>query len=80
MALVHEASDAAPQALATLLGVHPYFVTAYRKYARSLRPPRLRRSIRILMEYDLKSKGMGQGGQVGEAELTREMIQQLLLD
>jgi hypothetical protein len=32
------------------------------------------------MEYDLKSKGMGQGGQVGEAELTREMIQQLLLD
>jgi DNA polymerase-3 subunit delta len=80
VALVHEASDAAPQALATLLGVHPYFVTAYRKYARSLRPPRLRRSIRVLMEYDLKSKGMGQGGQVGEAELTREMIQQLLLD
>ncbi|MFM9061210.1 MAG: DNA polymerase III subunit delta [Bacteroidota bacterium] len=80
VALVHDTQDSNPQALASLLGVHPYFVTAYRKYARSLRPQRIRRCLRILMEYDLKSKGMGQGGLVGEAELTREMITKLLLD
>ena len=77
--LTLSAPELNPQALASLIGVHPYFATAYRKYARNFSETRLRKCFKLLLEYDLKAKGLGQGGHLTEAELTRELIQSLLL-
>jgi DNA polymerase-3 subunit delta len=76
--LVHESEHLQPQALATLLGVHPFFAQSYQRYAKRYSPNRIRRCIRILLDYDLKSKGLGQGGNLGEAELTQELVMALL--
>lgn len=78
ISLIHDSGQLQPQALATLLGVHPYFVQSYQRYAKRYSPARIRRCIRVLLDYDLKSKGLGQGGNLGEAELTQELVMALL--
>ncbi len=78
ISLVHESGHLQPQALASLLGVHPYFVQSYHRYAKRYSPIRIRRCIRVLLDYDLKSKGLGHGGNLGEAELTQELVMALL--
>lgn len=78
ISLVHESGNLQSQALAGLLGVHPYFVQSYQRYAKRYSPQRIRRCIRVLLDYDLKAKGLGQGGHLGEAELTQELVMALL--
>lgn len=78
ISIIHQSGQIQPQALASILGVHPYFVAAYQRYAKRYTPARVRKCIRLLLEYDLKAKGLGQGGHLGEAELTQELVMALL--
>ncbi|MBM3935811.1 MAG: DNA polymerase III subunit delta [Sphingomonadales bacterium] len=78
ISLIHESGHLQPQALANLLGIHPYFVQSYHRYAKHYSPGRIRRCIRILLDYDLKAKGLGQGGHLGEADLTQELVMAIL--
>lgn len=74
---VHYASDPSQNALATALGVNPYFVRDYQLAARNFSIGDCVRCISILREFDLKSKGYN-SGEVSEKDLYREMVFKLL--
>lgn len=63
--------------LAAALGVNPYFLKDYDTYAKNFSLPRTKKSIGILLEYDLKSKGLG-STETGDGELLKEMVYKLL--
>jgi DNA polymerase-3 subunit delta len=74
---VHYASDPSQNALATALGVNPFFVRDYQLAARNFSIGDCVRCISVLREFDLKSKGYN-SGEVSEKDLYREMIFKLL--
>ena len=74
---LHFATDKSQGGLASLLGVNPYFVRDYQTAARNYPPQICIRNISILREFDLKSKGYG-NGEVSEKDLYREMIFKLM--
>lgn len=63
--------------LAAALGVNPYFLKDYDAYAKNFSLPRTKKSISILLEYDLKSKGLG-SSDTADGELLKEMVYKLL--
>jgi DNA polymerase-3 subunit delta len=63
--------------LAAALGVNPYFLKDYDAYAKNFSLPRTKKSISILLEYDLKSKGLG-SSDTTDGELLKEMVYKLL--
>lgn len=74
---LHLASDKSQAALASLLGVNPFFVKDYQMAARNYPPQICVRNISILREFDMKSKGY-ENGEVSEKDLYREMIFKLM--
>lgn len=74
---VHYATDPSQNALATTLGVNPYFVRDYQAAAKNFSIGDCVRCISVLREFDLKSKGY-QVGEVSVKDLYREMIFKLL--
>ena len=74
---LHHATDKSQGALASLLGVNPYFVKDYLNASRNYPPQICIRNISILREYDMKSKGY-ENGDVSEKDLYREMIFKLM--
>lgn len=74
---LHLASDKSQGALASLLGVNPFFVRDYQTAARNYPPQACIRNISILREFDMKSKGY-ESGDVSEKDLYREMIFRIL--
>lgn len=74
---VHYATDPLQNALATALGVNPFFVRDYQLAARNFSIGDCVRCISVLREFDLKSKGYN-SGEVSEKDLYREMIFKLL--
>ena len=74
---LHVAADKSQGALASLLGVNPYFVKDYQTAARNYPPQVCIRNISILREFDMKSKGY-ESGEVSEKDLDREMIFKLM--
>ena len=74
---VHYATDPSQNALATTLGVNPYFVRDYQAAAKNYSIGDCVRCISVLREFDLKSKGY-QVGEVSVKDLYREMIFKLL--
>lgn len=67
-----------PQAqLAAALGVNPYFLKDYETYARNYSLPKTKKAIGLLLEYDLKSKGLG-SAETAEGELLKEMVYKLM--
>ena len=74
---LHLAADKSQGALASLLGVNPYFVRDYQTAARNYPPQVCIRNISILREFDMKSKGYD-SGEVSEKDLYREMIFKLM--
>ena len=74
---LHLATDKSQGALASLLGVNPYFVKDYLNASRNYPPQICIRNISILREYDMKSKGY-ENGDVSEKDLYREMIFKLM--
>ena len=59
--------------MARLLGVNPYFMKEYTEGARRYNAMACARTISLLREYDLKSKGVGNAG-IPDGELLRELI------
>ena len=74
---VHYASDPSQNALATALGVNPFFVRDYQLAARNYSVADCVRCIGILREFDLKSLGYNNAN-VSEKDLYREMIFRIL--
>lgn len=74
---VHYATDPSQNALASTLGVNPFFVRDYQLAARNFSIGECVRCISVLREFDLKSKGYN-SGEVSEKDLYREMIFKLL--
>ena len=74
---LHLATDKSQGALASLLGVNPFFVKDYQLAARNYPPQICIRNISILREFDLKSIGY-ESGEVSEKDLYREMIFRLM--
>jgi DNA polymerase-3 subunit delta len=64
--------------MASVLGVHPYFVKDYRRFAANFKPESLMDAMEIISEIDLKSKGVG-ASNAESGELTRELVARLLM-
>ena len=75
--MVHYATDPSQNALATALGVNPFFVRDYQMAARNFSIADCVKCISVLREFDLKSKGYN-SGETSEKDLYREMIFKLL--
>jgi DNA polymerase-3 subunit delta len=59
--------------VAAELSVHPFFVGDYKSAAKMFSPSRLSKSVGLLREYDLKSKGYNNNS-TNDGELLREMV------
>ena len=74
---LHCTQDKSQGNLASVLGVNPYFVRDYLAAARNYSLGDCIRSVSILREFDMKSKGY-ESGEVSEKDLYREMIFKLM--
>lgn len=63
--------------MASRMGMNPYFLTGIESAARIYDPQSVLKAIRILHEYDLRSKGVGNSS-ADHGELLREMMYKLL--
>jgi DNA polymerase-3 subunit delta len=75
---VHFLPNKTKEAVAAALRVHPFVAGELITAARNFPPKVLAKNVEILYEYDLKSKGVGSTGNIGNGALMREMIYQLL--
>lgn len=74
---MHHQKSLPPQQLASALGVNPYFIKDYEVFAKNYSLAKTKKSIAILLEYDLKSKGVG-SSETEDGELLKEMIYKLM--
>ncbi len=74
---VHFAPRKDKNSLASLLGVHPFFVQEYHTAASNYPPKKITQIIKILREYDLRSKGVDNAS-TPPGELLKEMIFKIL--
>jgi len=66
-----------PQAIASQMGVNPYFIKDYAESARLYPLKHATRVISILREFDMKGKGLG-AVNMGDAELIRELVYKII--
>ncbi|WP_333597296.1 DNA polymerase III subunit delta [Chryseobacterium flavum] len=66
-----------PQAIASQMGVNPYFIKDYAESARLYPLKHATRVISVLREFDMKGKGLG-AVNMGEAELIRELVYKII--
>ncbi|MGB1248678.1 MAG: DNA polymerase III subunit delta [Chitinophagales bacterium] len=64
--------------LGALLRLHPFIAKDYKRYAANYSPMQLDRIMKLLGEYDLKSKGMGATGSTTHGEFLKEMTAKIL--
>jgi len=74
---LHYASDQSQNALASVLGVNPFFVKDYQAAARNYPISECVRCIAVLRDFDMKSKGYNIG-EASQKDLYREMIFRIL--
>ncbi len=75
--LYHSLSDRSRNSVASALGVNPYFVPEYESAAKSYPLEKTAEIISYLRDYDLKSKGVNNGG-AGEGALMKELVYKIL--
>ncbi|MGV3631518.1 MAG: DNA polymerase III subunit delta [Bacteroidota bacterium] len=75
---IHFLENRSPEAIASEIRVHPFFVKDYINASKLYPPKRIAKNISVLHEYDLKSKGVGSTGDVTDGELMKEMVFKLL--
>jgi DNA polymerase-3 subunit delta len=75
--LYHSLPDKSNKEVASALGINPYFANDYHTAGRNYPFEKATRVISLLREYDLKSKGLGNGS-ADENELTKELIYKIL--
>jgi DNA polymerase-3 subunit delta len=73
----HFLTDKSKSAVASNLGVNPYFVAEYEQAAKKYNPSKTVAVISNLREYDMKSKGVGNSS-VTDGELLRELLFKIL--
>ncbi len=73
----HFLEDKSQNNVASVLGVHPFFVKTYVSAAKNYNIRKLVEIVSILREYDMKSKGFGNVS-ASPADLQREMIYRIL--
>ncbi len=73
----HFAKDKNPDIFARSIGMHPFVAKNLIQNCRNYSPQVLARNVSILLEYDLKSKGVGNSS-ANSGELLREMLFQLM--
>ncbi len=77
LVVYHTLLGNSPQAIASEMGVNPYFIKDYDVAARLFPLKFATRVISILREIDMKSKGLG-ANQTEDAELLKEMVYKIL--
>lgn len=75
--IYHTLNDKSNKEVASALGINPYFTRDYQNAARNYSFENTVRIINLLREYDLKSKGLGNGS-ANEENLTKELIFKIL--
>lgn len=75
--MMHSSNDKSSQALASLLGVNPYFMRDYTEAARNYPKMKCIHIIGFLREYDAKSKGID-APPIDDLELMRELVYKIL--
>jgi len=75
---IHFLPNKSKEAVANSLKVHPYVAGELINASRNFNPKVLARNVELLHDYDLKSKGVGSTGAVGQGDLMREMVFQLV--
>ena len=73
----HYLNDKSQSAVASAIGVNPYFVKDYEAASRKYSAPKIINIISILREYDLKAKGVGSPS-TSNGDLMKEMIYKIL--
>jgi DNA polymerase III subunit delta len=75
--LIHFQQNQSPGAIASAIGMSPYFVDEYIHAAQAYPPMKLQQIIGTLSDFDLKIKGIN-ASKVSEYELLREMIVKII--
>jgi DNA polymerase-3 subunit delta len=75
--LYHSLPDKSNKEVASALSINPFFVGDYQSAARNYSFEKTAHIISLLREYDLKTKGLGNGS-ADENELTKELIYKIL--
>lgn len=75
--LTHFAPSSSPDVLAKLLKVNKFFVKDYQRASIQYNRKEVAENIHLLLEYDLKSKGV-QNSSISEGELLKELLLKLL--
>jgi DNA polymerase III subunit delta len=75
--LYHSLPDKSNKEVASALGINPFFANDFHTAGRNYPFEKVTRVISLLREYDLKSKGLGNGS-ADENELTKELIYKIL--
>lgn len=78
--VAHSQPTADDRTLASLLKVSPYFVKDYRVALRNYSLEQVTHILKLLNEYDLRSKGVGGTGNIGEGELLRELVYRIITE
>jgi len=73
----HTLANQSPQTIASEMGVNPFFIKDYAESARLFPLKHATRTISILREIDLKSKGLG-AVNMDDSELLKEMVYKIL--
>ena len=73
----HHLQDRSPRSIAQKLGVNPYFVKDYELGAANYPLEKTKEVMRLLSQYDLKSKGVNNAS-VNDGELLKEMVYKIL--
>ena len=75
--IFHFLQDKSRNNVASVLKINPYFVSEYELASRNYKPEKTIRAIRLLREFDLKSKGYGNVS-AEPAELLKELVFKIL--
>lgn len=73
----HYATDKSRNAVASYLGVNPYFLADYQDAAKNYKIAKIAEIVGLLREYDLKNKGYGSSN-TEESDLYRELLYRIL--
>lgn len=76
--LYHTLSDKSEKTVAGALGINSYFVKDYAYGAKNYSLPKVMDVIDYLHQYDLKSKGVNNSGNVSDGQLLRELVFKIL--
>lgn len=75
--MFHQLKDRSSNAVASELGIHPYFVKDYETAARAYSLQTCVRNIGFIREYDVRSKGINSAG-VPDGQLLKELVFRIL--